>query len=416
MFLYLSMCRSINKTVILISLALIVTFSVRKSFAADSEEFKQRLEQLQKSLQNLSPNGPREEPEKGLKPPELPVKEEGVTESGGKGIEEKLKILKSQIPQVAKTDTSHEEATLAAKDKRFFIEGRYWLSSIIGVDKEAASLYSISTKQPVGTIQNTTPYPISSFVVSGGVRHSPERATLVKLWRLESSSSTSQSATPSVGISGTEGSDYYYQNIKQWGTATFATKGVDRVDTDSRTNETVFDLLHTVSIGKSGDTEAGGIFGLRYAQFDSSYAIRYSSTTSQLYSIKSDVENTLIGPVFGIYGSGVLTRKLRLKGLFDVSVMWDHVKARRFEYDNTTPQTALDAGQAKDIAVTAINSELGISYPFGQSLSFGLDYKAAYFGGLPFELKSAGIFLNTPELYKRDILTHGLTAGITYSF
>lgn len=416
MFLYLSMRLSIDKTFIFTSLALIVTFSAQNSLAADSEEFKQRLEQLQKSLQNLSPNEPREEPEKGLKAPKAPVKEEGVTESEGKGIEEKLKTLKSQTPQGVKTDISPEEAMLGPKDKRFFIEGRYWLASVVGGDKEAASLYSIATKQPAGSLQNITPSLIGAVVVSAGIRHSPERITLVKLWRLESSSSLSQSATTAVGISGTEGSDYYYQNIKQWGTATFATKGVDRVDADSRINETVFDLLHAVNIAKSWDTEAGGIFGLRYAQVDSSYAIRYSSTASQLYSITSQVENTLIGPVFGIYGSGTVFRKLRFKALFDASFMWDHVKAKRFEYDNTTPQTAVDAGQAKDLPITAIDSELGIIYPFGQSLSFGLDYKAAYFGGLPFELKSAGVFLNTPEIYKRDILTHGLTAGITYSF
>ncbi|MEK7851114.1 MAG: hypothetical protein AAB275_04460, partial [Deltaproteobacteria bacterium] len=380
----------IKKTFCIISL-LLLTLPAVNSFALDSEELKQKLEQLQKTG---SPEESRDELEKRLNILKGLLKEEDITEDERKGLEEKLKMLKKQLPPREKFLISFEEVPLEPNGKRFFIEGRYWLANIVGGDKEAASLYSQETKQPVGSPQNVTPAPFGGFVVAAGYRHSHERTTMIKLWRLDSSASLTRSATSTIGISGTEGSDYYYQNIKQWGISTFATKGVDRVDAESRINATNVDLLHAMTIGKGGDKEVGIALGLKYAQVDSNYAITYSSTTTQLYNIKSDVENTLIGPVFGIYGSGNVFDKLRFKGLLDISVAWDHVKARRFEYDHTTPQTAVDAGQAKDLAVTAIGSELGIIYPFGQNLSFGLDYKSAYFGGLPFDLNPAGAFLN----------------------
>lgn len=344
---------------------------------------------------------------------------EGITGSERKGLEEKLRILTEQlIPQEKPMPMMPMEETRAPlAEKRFFIEGNYWLAYIEGGDKEVASLYNIDTKQPIGSAVDTSAGPAGAFVASGGYRHRNGGTTLIRLWHLTDGSSLSRSSTSTVGISGTEGSDYYYQNINQWGTATFAIKGVDRVDADSNLNVTNLDLLHAIPIGKGQDKEFGVGIGIKYAQADSDYTITYSSTSSALYNIKSDVENTLLGPVFGIYGNGPIYRKLRFNGLLNISLAWDHVKAKRFEYDNTVPQAALDKRQTYDNALTVIDGEVGVRYQLRQNLSLNLDYKAAFFGGMPFELKTReSAFLETLELIERDILIHGLKAGISYSF
>ena len=165
------------------------------------------------------------------------------------------------------------------------------------------------------------------------------------------------------------------------------------------------------------EKEFGVLLGVKYTQIDSEIKITYSSTSSPLYRIKSDVENTLLGPVFGIYGEGPVYGKLRFTAMMDVAVTWNHSRAKRFEYDNTAPQVALDAGQAHDLTSSAIDAELGVRYPVRKNFSLNLDYKAAFFSNLPFELKTRdSTFIETLELDKRDILFHGLTAGMIYSF
>lgn len=401
----------------LLSVTLLVTVFAANAFAADTGEQQQRLEQLQKSLQNAQSDEPIEKLKTKLQILRELLGKEGITGSERKDLEEKLRILTEQLTPQEKPMLSMEEAPAPLAGKRFFIEGSYWLAYIEGGDKEVASLYNIDTKQPIGNAVDTSAGPASAFLVSGGYRHRSGGTTLVRLWHLTDSGSLSRTSTSAVGISGTEGSDYYYQNINQWGTTTFATKGVDRVDADSNLDVTNLDLLHTIPIGKGLDKEFGVALGIKYAQADSDYTITYSSTSSALYNIKSDVENTLLGPVFGIYGNGPIYRKLRFNGLLNISLAWDHVRAKRFEYDNTFPQTALDKRQTYDNAVTVIDGEVGVRYPLRENLSLNLDYKAAFFGGMPFELKTReSAFLETLELVERDILFHGIKAGISYSF
>lgn len=402
----------------LLSVTLLVTVFAANAFAADAGEQQQRLEQLQKSLQNAQSDEPMETLKTKLQVLKELLGKEGITESERKGLEEKLRILTEQlIPQEKPMPMVSMEETLAPlAEKRFFIEGNYWLAYIEGGDKEVASLYNIDTKQPIGDAVDISAGPANAFVASGGYRHRNGGTTLIRLWHLTDGSSLSRSSTSTVGISGTEGSDYYYQN-NPWGTTTFAIKGVDRVDADSNLNVTNLDLLHTIPIGKGQDKEFGVALGIKYAQADSDYTITYSSISSALYNIKSDVENTLLGPVFGIYGNGPILRKLRFNGLLNISLAWDHVNAKRFEYDNTVPQAALDKRQTYDNALTVIDGEVGVRYQLRQNLSLNLDYKAAFFGGMPFELKTReSAFLETLELIERDILIHGLKAGISYSF
>lgn len=402
---------SIKETFFIIPL-LLLAISSANCYASDQVELKQILEQLQKtSSRDESP----EELEKRLNILKRLLKGEDIPEAERMGLEEKLKALKGQLPSEFRL--SLDQVPLERDEKRYFIEGGYWLASIAGGEKQVATLYSKDTKQLVGDSQKVAPGPAGAFVLSGGYRLSHERTALIKFWHLDYSGSLSQSATSTIGVSATEGSEYYYQNIKQWGVSTYATRGVDRVDAQSSLSATNFDMLYAVTVGKGGDKDLGVALGLKYAQMDSSYKIIYSSTTSQLYNINSNVENTLIGPVFGVYGSGPIINKLRFRGLLDISVAWDHVRARRFEYDNTSTNTVLDAGRATDVAVPVIESELGVSYPLGQNLSVGLDYKAAYFSGLPVDTRSdQGGLLTDVEIRKRDILTYGLTAGVKYLF
>ncbi len=400
----------------LLSIALLVTLFAANSFAAETEEQQQRLEQLQKSLQNAQSDEPIEKLKTKLQILKELLGKEGIAGSERKDLEEKLRILTEQLTPQEKPMLSMEEALAPPAGKRFFIEGNYWLAYIEGGDKEVASLYNIDTKQPIGNAVDTSAGPASAFVASGGYKYRNGNTTLIKLWHLTDSSSLSRSSTSTVGISGTEGSDYYYQN-NPWGTTTFATKGVDRVDADSNLDVTNLDFLHAIPIGKGQDKEFGVALGIKYAQADSDYTITYSSTSSALYNIKSEVENTLLGPVFGIYGNGPIYRKLKFIGLLNISIAWDHVKATRLEYDNTVAQTALDKRQTYDNALTVIDGEVGVRYPLRQNLSLSLDYKAAFFGGMPFELKTReSAFLETFELVERDILFHGLKAGISYSF
>lgn len=416
-FYILKMTLSIMKKFPLLSAILLVTFCASFSFAADADELRQRLELLQRSLQKTSPDESREDLEKRLQLLKELLRKEGVTEEERKGLEEKLESLKKQLIPEEKPLIALEEAPGPEKGKRFFIEGNYWLAYTEGGDKEVASLYNIDTKQPIGTLLDSSLDPAGAFVISAAYINPAGRKTIARLWHLEPGGSLSRSATSTVGISATEASDYYYQNIHQWTTSTFSTKGVARVDADSNLNGTNLDLLHTIQIGKGVEKEFGVLLGIKYTQIDSNIKITYSSATSTLYKIRSDVENTLIGPVFGIYGEGPVSGKLRFNAMMDIALTWDHSKAKRDEYDYTVPQTALDARQAHDLTSTVIDGELGVRYPVGQNLSLNLDYKAAFFSGLPFELKTReSTFIEALELDKRDILFHGLTAGVTYSF
>lgn len=402
----------------LITVILLITLCAFDSFAEDSGELKKRLEQLQQTLQGAAPDEPQKESGKGLKALEELLKKEGITDSEKKGLENKLKILKGQISSEGKPIVpplvSIEEPASPKAERRFYIDGKYWLAYIGGGNKEAASSYSIDTRLPTASPLETSLNSTSPFAVSAGYKHLTGK-TIIKFWHLEPKGSLTGSATSTIGISGTEASDYYYQNIHRWNTAPFATKGVSRVDANSNLNATNLDIFHTIAVGKGSDKEFGVVLGLKYAQVDSRYTITYSSPTSPLYNINSDVGNTILAPIFGIYGEGPIFKSLRFNGLLDISVAWDRVKAKRFEYDNTVPQTALDAGQAYDLALTIIEGEVGVIYPLGRNLSFGVDYKTALLSGLPFELKTKeSAFIETLELLKRDILFHGLTVGVSY--
>jgi opacity protein-like surface antigen len=395
---------------------LLMALLASHALAADSEELRERLERLQKSLQTASTEETETELEKKLQMLKELLKREGVPEEERKGLEEKLRMLKEQLRPEEKP-VIVEEAPIPPSKERFFIEGRYWLAYIEGADKEVASLYNMETKQPLGSTLDTSFGPSDAFILSAGYKHANGRTTFVRLWHLESTDSLHRSATPSIGISGTEGSDYYYQNINQWGTTTFAVKGVERVDADSNLRGTSLDIVHSTPIGRGNEREFGVSLGLRYSEVDSDYSITYSSATSPLYHIKSDVENTLLGPVFGLYWNGQIYQRLRLHAMIDVSLAWDHVRAERFEYDDTISKTAVDARQSHDLAVTALGGEIGMRYPLEKGFTLSLDYKGAYFGGLPFELKTKeSTFIETLDLLKRDILFHGLTAGVSYSF
>lgn len=400
----------------LLSILLLVVLWVNNSFAADTEELGLRLERLQKSPQNTAPLESKESLDNQLQLLKELLGKEYLSQKERERLEERLKALKGRLPTRKKPFISMEETALEPTAKRFFIEGRYWLLFIEDSNKQVALYYDIATQQPLGGALNTSVSPAGAFVISAGYNHSSSRTSLLKFWHLDTSGSLNRTATTTVGISATEASNYYFQNNK-WTTTPLATKGVDKVAADSRLKVTNLDMLHTVSVGKGGDKEVGIALGLKYAQLDSNHSINYSSATSTLYNIKSDVENTLLGPLFGIYGKGPLFNKLRVTGMMDIAVTWDHVRAGRFEYDNTVPQTALNIPDNRDIAVPVIDAEVGVRYPIGQSFFIGLDYKAAYFSSIPFELKSPeSTLLNTPELQRRNLLFHGLTAGITYSF
>lgn len=400
----------------LLSILLLVAIWVNNSFAAETNELGQRLERLQKSLQNAAPAESRETLDDQLQLLKELLGKEYLTQKERESLEEKLKALKGQLPPRKKSIISLEETALEPTAKRFSMEGRYWLMFIEDSNKQVALFYDIATQQPLGGALDTSVSPAGAFIISAGYNHTSSRTSLLKFWYLESSSSLSRTATTTVGISATESSNYYYQN-HQWTTTPFATKGVDKVAADSRLRVTNLDLLHTMAVAKGADKEVGIGFGLKYAQLDSNHSINYFSTTSTLYNIKSDVENRLIGPVFGIYGKGPLFNKLRFNGMIDIAATWDHVTANRFEYDNTVPQVALNASDNTDVAVPSVDAEVGVRYPVGQSVSIGLDYKAAYFSSIPFELKSSGsTLLGPPELKRRNLLFHGLTAGLTYSF
>ena len=398
--------------------AILLVFYASFSLAADADEQRQKLELLQRALQQTSKDESREDLEKKLQILKELLRKTGVTEDERKGLEEKLESLKKQlIPEEKPLIVIEEETATQGREKRFFIEADYWLAYAEGSDKEVASLYNKDTNQPIGTFVKTSPDPAGAFVISAGYKDPKGAKTYFNIWHLENTGSLGRNATSIEGISATESSDYYYQNIHQWTASTFSTRGVDRVDADLNLDGTNLDLIHSLPIGKGMGKEIGIMLGIKYTQLDSDIEITYSSTSSLMYGIKSDIENTLVGPLFGIYGEGPVFGKLRFKALMDMAITWNHSKAKRFEYDYTLSQAALDAAQAHDLTSTVIDGELGIRYPVKQNFSLNLDYKAAYFNGLPFELKTKeSAFIDTLELTKKDILFHGLTAGVSYSF
>lgn len=407
---------SVIKKLLLSSAVLLVVLHPVNSLSAESDELRQKLDQLQKTLQGAAPDEPVEELEKRLQMLKELLNKEGITEYERQDLEERLKTLKGRLTPQEKPLTLIEEAVTTPEEKRFFIEGRYWLAYTEGGDKDVASLYNIDTKS-IGNSLVASLAPTNAFVISAGHRHAAGSITTLKLWHLDSRSSLTRNATSTIGISGTEASNYYYQNTNQWGTGTFATKGADRVTADTNLNATNADIYYATPIGKGANKELGVALGLKYAQVDSDYEITYYSSPS-FYNIKSNVENTLLGPLFGIYGKGSIFQKLSFNGFFDVALAWDHVRASRFEYDYNASQAAVpDVTRASDLVVAVIEGEMGIRYPFGQNLLFGLDYKTSYFNGLPFEFKpTASTLIDTVELLERDVLFHGLTAGISYSF
>lgn len=412
MFLYTAMLIPVRIYFFFVYLLFLLTLSVVSSYAEDTENLKQRLDQLQKTLQKTSPDEPREELENRLRILKELLKKEDLTGTERKSLEKELGVVISQ----EKLLINLEEAPLEKGEKRFFIEGGYWLVYTEGGDKNVASLFDMNTKQPLGDPLKTSPGPTGAFTLSAGYNYASGRAVLVRFWHMEPSGSYSRTADSVLGISGTEGSNYYY-NLYPWGNIPIATKGVDRVRADSTLRGLNLDLLQSITLATGAEREIGVNLGVKYVQMDSDYSITYFSTTSSKYNIKSDTQNTLLGPVFGVYGKGPVYGKLRFKGLLDISITWDHVKAERFEYDNTLSQTAVNAAQSRDVAVPVIDGELGVYYPLGRNSLLSLDYKAAFFGGLPFELKTGdSILLETIELSKRDILFHGLTAGVRYSF
>lgn len=388
------------------------------SLSAESDELRQKLDQLQKSLQGAAPDESVEDLEKKLQMLKELLDKEGITEHERQDLEERLKTLKGQLIPQEKPLIVIEEAVTTPEENRFFIEGRYWLAYAEGGDKEVASLYNIDTKS-IGNSLVASLGPTSAFIISARYRHAAGGTTALRFWHLDSGGSLTRSAdaASAIGISATEASNFYYQNRHQWGTGTFPVKGVEGVRADANLKSTNADVYYTMPIGKGADKELGVALGLKYAQVDSDYEITYSSS-SPLYNIKSNVENTLVGPLFGIYGKGSIFKNLSFSGFFDVAIAWDHARASRSEYDYTVPQAAIpDVTRAADLAVAVVEGEIGIRYPLGQNFLFSLDYKTAYFSGLPFEFKPTESTLLYPvELLERDVLFHGLTAGISYSF
>lgn len=407
---------SVIKKFILSSIVFLAVLHPVNSLSADSDELRQKLDQLQRSLQGTSPEEPVEELEKKLQVLKELLNKEGITEHERQDLEERLKMLKGQLIPQKKPLIVIEEAVTTPGEKRFFVEGRYWLVYTEGGDKEVASLYNIDTKS-IGNSLVASLGPASAFIISAGYKHAAGGTTTLRLWHLDSRGSLTRNATSTIGISGTEASNYYYQNTNQWGIGTYATKGAERVKADANLDGTNADIYYTMVIGKGATKELGVALGLKYAQIDSSYEITYYSS-SLPYNIKSNVENTLLGPLFGIYGKGYISERLSFNGLFNVALAWDHVRAMRSEYDYTFPQAAIpDVTRASDLVVAVIEGEMGIRYPLGQNLLFNLDYKTSYFNGLPFEFKPIeSTLIDTVELLERDILFHGLTAGISYSF
>lgn len=392
------------KKLLLSSAIFLTVLHPANSLSAGPDELKQKLEQLQRSLQGSTTEEPVEELEKKLKMLKEGLKEEGVIEG-------------ERIPSQEKSPAGIEKAAAISEENRFFIEGKYWLAYTDSGDKEVASFYNVNTKQAIGSI-DASPSAAGAFIISGGYRHDDGDVTSIRLWRSNTGDSNHQTSTSTTGISGTEGSDYYYQNVNQWGTSAFSVRGVDEVDADLNLEGLNLDVIHSIAIGKGANKELGVELGLKYAQVDSNYQIIYSSSISQLYSIESNVENTLLGPIFGIYGKGPIFKKLSFKGMFNVALAWDHVRAARSEYDYTVPQAAVtDATRASDIVIAVMEGEMGIRYAWEKNLLLALDYKAAYFSGLPFELRPAESTLaDTVELLERDVLFHGLTAGVSYLF
>lgn len=388
------------------------------ALSADTDELRQKVEQLQKSLKGTQPDEPQEELEKKLKALKELLNKEGITERDRKDLEEKVKTLKGQPVPPEKPLMVIEEAVTTPEEKRFFIEGKYWLAYIEGGDKEVASLYNIDTKS-IGNSLVASLNPANAFIVSAGYKHASGGTTILRFWHLDSRGSLARNADAAsiIGISGTEASNYYYQNTNQWGIGTFATKGAEKVEADANLKGTNADVYYTMVIGKGANKELGVALGIKYAQVDSNYEITYSSS-APLYNIESNTENTLAGPLFGIYGKGSIFKKLSFNGLFNVALAWDHVRAMRSEYDYTVPQAAVPGvTRASDLVVAVIEGEMGIRYPLGQNLIFGLDYKTSYFNGLPFEFKPTdSTLIDSVELLERDVLFHGLTVGVSYSF
>ncbi|MEK7850251.1 MAG: hypothetical protein AAB275_00070, partial [Deltaproteobacteria bacterium] len=158
------------KKLLLSSAVFLAVLHPVNSLSADSDELRQKLDQLQKSLQGAAPEEPLEELEKRLQMLKEFLNKEGITEDERQDLEERLKTLKGQLIPQEKPLIVIEEAVTTPEENRFFIEGRYWLAYTEGGDKEVAALYNIDTKS-IGNSLVTSLAPTNAFVISAGYRH-----------------------------------------------------------------------------------------------------------------------------------------------------------------------------------------------------------------------------------------------------